>query len=153
MKKTFLSFRFRLGNRAYSLIEVLAAGAIVAIGAGAAASLSASVGLQEDLARRVSVARNYQENMARLWQLGLDPTEIAAILPTTLGNRFLSGALFDPGVILPQGLVNVGTAGQPATVQAALIRVSANIAPNPSGKQEGSPMEIVVCRPSIGAQY
>ena len=48
---------------------------------------------------------------------------------------------------------NVGTAGQPATVQAALVRVSANIAPNPSGRQEGSPMELVVCRPSIAAQY
>jgi type II secretory pathway pseudopilin PulG len=153
MKKTIHLLKHRFNARAYSLIEVLAAGAIVAIGAGAAASLSASVGLQEDLARRVAVARNYQENMARLWQLGLDPIEIGAILPTTLGNRFLSGALFDSGVILPQGLVNVGTAGQPATVQAALIRVSANIAPNPTGKQEGSPMEIVVCRPSIVAQY
>lgn len=153
MKNTSLSLKQRIGRRAYSLIEVLAAGAIVAIGAGAAASLSASVGLQEDLARRVSVARNYQENMARLWQLGMDPVDIAAILPTTDGNRFLSGALFDRGELLPQGLVNVGTAGQPATVQAALCRVSANIAPNPSGRLEGSPMEIVVCRPSIGAQY
>ena len=153
MKNTIHLLKHRLSARAYSLIEVLAAGAIVAIGAGAAASLSASVGLQEDLARRVSVARNYQENMARLWQLGLDPIEIAAILPTTDGYRFLSGALFDRGALLPQGLVNVGTAGQPATVQAAFVRVSANIAPNPSGRQEGSPMELVVCRPSIVAQY
>jgi type II secretory pathway pseudopilin PulG len=153
MKNTIHLLKHRLSARAYSLIEVLAAGAIVAIGAGAAASLSASVGLQEDLARRVSVARNYQENMARLWQLGLDPIEIVAILPTTDGNRFLSGALFDRGALLPQGLINVGTAGQPATVQAALVRVSANIAPNPSGRQEGSPMELVVCRPSIVAQY
>lgn len=153
MENTFFTFKWRQRAKAYTLIEVLAAGAIVAIGAGAAASLSASVGLQEDLARRVSVARNYQENMARLWQLGLDPIEIAAILPTTEGNRFLSGALFDRGSLLPQGTVNVGPAGQPATVQAALVRVSANIAPNPLGRQEGSPMEIVVCRPSIVAQY
>lgn len=153
MKKTSLGLHRRLWASGYSLIEVLAAGAIVAIGAGAAASLSASVGLQEDLARRVSVARNYQENMARLWQLGLDPIEVGAILPTTEGNRFLSGALFDRGSLLPQGQVNVGTAGQPATVQAALVQVSANIAPNPSNRMEGSPMEIVVCRPSITAQY
>lgn len=153
MNNTSLSLIDRIRTHAYSLIEVLAAGAIVAIGAGAAASLSASVGLQEDLARRVSVARNYQENMARLWQLGLEPIEIGAILPTTDGNRFLSGSLFDRGTLLPQGLVNVGTAGQPATVQAAFIRVSANIAPNPSSRLEGSPMEIVVCRPSVTAQY
>lgn len=153
MKNTYVSFRDRLRARAYSLIEVLAAGAIVAIGAGAAASLSASVGLQEDLARRVSVARNYQENMARLWQLGMDSTDIAAILPTTDGNRFLSAALYDRGTLLPQGLIDVGSGAQPATVQAALVRVSANISPNPFGRQEGSPMEMMVCRPSIVAQY
>jgi type II secretory pathway pseudopilin PulG len=145
-------FKNRLCRSAYTLIEVLAAGAIVAIGAGAAASLSATVGFQEDVARRVSIARNYQENMAQLWQLGLDPVEIIALMPTGEGNRYLSEALFNRGEILPQGLVNVGSGGQVATVQTALCRVSANIAANPSSRLEGSPLETVVCRPSIKAQ-
>ena len=142
----------RLGRRAYTLIEVLAAGAIVAIGAGAAASLSGTVGLQEDLARRVSVARNYQENMGRLWQLGMDPVDIIALMPTAEGNRYLSAALFDRGTILPQGAVNVGMGAQVATVDTAICRVSANIATNPAARLEGSPMDILVCRPTIEAQ-
>lgn len=152
MKIPYSHFKSRLRRSAYTLIEVLAAGAIVAIGAGAAASLSATVGFQEDIARRVSIARNYQENMAQLWQLGLDPVDIIALMPTGLGNRYLSEALFRDGEILPQGLINVGSGGQVATVQTAICRVSANIAANPSSRLQGSPLETVVCRPSIKAQ-
>lgn len=152
MKIPLSHLRSRLCRRAYTLIEVLAASAIVAVGAGAAASLSATVGFQEDIARRVSVARNYQENMAQLWQLGMDPVDIVALMPTGDGNRYLNEAIFNRGEILPQGLVNVGSGGQQATVQVALCRVSANIAPNPSSRLEGSPLETVVCRPTIRAQ-
>jgi type II secretory pathway pseudopilin PulG len=143
----------RISRKAYTLIEVLAAGAVVAVGAGAAASLAASVGIQEDLARRVAVTRNYQENMARLWQLGLEPVDIIALMPTMDGNRYLNAALFDRGQIIPQGTVSVGGASgaNTAAVETAICRISANIARNPAARQEGSPMDILICRPTVRA--
>ena len=66
---------------AYTLIEVLAAASIIAIGATAAISLSASSVLQEELAFRVAVTRSYQENMLRLWQLGLPRSQVFGLMP------------------------------------------------------------------------
>lgn len=54
----------------YTLIEVLAASTVVAIGMSAMVSLTGTLMLQEEMTWRVAVTRNYQENMGRLWQLG-----------------------------------------------------------------------------------
>ena len=139
----------KLRKNAYTLIEVLAAAAIVAVGAGAAASLSASVSLQEEFSRRVAVVRNYQENMAQLWQLGMDPVDIMATMPTTQANRFLRAALFGTAQIIPQGQMTVGAAPNTATVETAVCRASVNIARNPTAFESGSPFDLAVCRPPI----
>jgi prepilin-type N-terminal cleavage/methylation domain-containing protein len=78
-------------TRGYSLIEVLAASAIVGMGMAAVATLSATVLVQEELSWRVSVALNHQENAARLFLLGFhnvapasnpgEPT-ISSLLPS-----------------------------------------------------------------------
>lgn len=136
----------KLNNRGYTLIEVLAAAALVALASGAAASLSMSLGLQEEYARRVAVVRNYQENMAQLWQLGLRPSEIATIMPTKVGNRMLSESLFGTPAVLEQGDATVGG----ITVATAICRASVNTAKNPALQEEGSPLEMLVCKPSIG---
>ena len=129
------------------MIEVLAAGAVVAVAVGAAASLSASVSLQEEHARRVAVVRNLQENMARMWQLGLRPNEIANILP--LGNDSLNTALFDQPQIIETGETTVGSTADPITVETALCRASVNIGLNAVSKEQGAYFEIMACRPSI----
>lgn len=141
----------RLGRRGYSLIEVLSAGAIVAIGATAAASLSGSLGHQEEYTRRAAVVRNYQENMAQLWQLGLSPLEVASLMPDPSGNRSLRGALVDGSAVLVEtGIVTVGAGANVARVETVVCRASVNIAANPLGTQEpGAPLEITACRPSI----
>lgn len=133
-------------KRGYTLIEVLAAAALVALASGAAASLSMSLGLQEEFARRVAVVRNYQENMAQLWQLGLKPAEFQAIMPTRASNRMLSESLFGTPSIIEQGMAVVGG----LTVETALCRGSVNVARNPNLQEEGSPFEMLLCRPSIG---
>jgi prepilin-type N-terminal cleavage/methylation domain-containing protein len=139
----------KLRNQAYTLIEVLAAAAIVAIGATAAATLSASLGLQEEYARRVAVVRNHQENMAQLWQLGLGANEIAAIMPTKSGNRNLTAALHATPVVIEMGQTTLGTAPNTVILETALCRASVNVAQDPQAQQEGSPFELVVCRPAI----
>ncbi len=66
---------------AYSLVEVLAAAGIIAIGVGAALSLSLATVGQEEAGHRTSRAINIGENAARLYQLGLSPAEIIRLLP------------------------------------------------------------------------
>jgi hypothetical protein len=152
--KALPAISHRRRPRGYSLIEVLSAGAIVALGATAAASLAGSLGHQEEYTRRAAVVRNYQENMVQLWQLGLSPLEVASLMPDPSGNRSLRGALVENSAVMVEtGLVPVGGAGagsNEARVETVLCRASVNIAANPLGTQEpGAPLEITACRPSI----
>lgn len=79
----------RAQRAAYTLIEVLAAAAIVSIGTTAMVSLSATLMLQEELSSRVALVRNHQENMLRLWQLGLSSLQTAALMPAQAQNALL----------------------------------------------------------------
>lgn len=81
------------GQTGYTLIEVLTAAVIVGVGVSAAVSMSATMNLQQELSWRVSVALNYQENACRLWQFGLNASDITAIMPGTAGNPFLNEVL------------------------------------------------------------
>jgi prepilin-type N-terminal cleavage/methylation domain-containing protein len=141
----------KLNKRGYTLIEVLAAAALVALASGAAASLASSLGLQEEFARRVAVTRNYQENMAQLWQLGLNPAEVSALMPSfasgsPLINRALRESIFETPRLIEGDLVSVGG----ITVRTARCRASVNVARNPGLQEEGAPFEMFLCRPSIG---
>lgn len=134
-------------RQAYTLIEVLAASAIIAVAVGAAASMTASVSLQEEHARRVAIVRNLQENAARLWQLGLRPDQIRAIMPEDNAN--LNLALFEPPVIIELGNATLGATPAQVTVETALCRASVNIGPTSILKQQGSTFDMMLCRPSI----
>jgi len=68
-------------RNAYSLIEVMIAGGIVAIGIAAAALMANALLMQEETQGYSLRAFNTQEQAARLWQLGLNATTITNILP------------------------------------------------------------------------
>lgn len=71
----------RSSQRAYSLIEVLAAGSIIVIALGAALSLGVATVSQEESGNRIARALSIQENAARLFRLGLSPEEIIRLIP------------------------------------------------------------------------
>jgi len=71
----------RSGLLAYSLIEVLIAGAILVIGISAAAILANTLLVQEESNGYSLRAFNSQEQAARLWQLGVATNVITDILP------------------------------------------------------------------------
>ena len=75
------TIRKRLGRAAYSLVEVVVASSVLMIGVGAACVLSLTMIGQEETHVRVARAANLVENATRLYQLGLDPSEILALLP------------------------------------------------------------------------
>ena len=68
-------------QRAYSLIEVLAAGSIIVIALGAALSLGVATVSQEESGNRIARGLSIQENAARLFRLGLSPEEIIRVIP------------------------------------------------------------------------
>ncbi len=76
--------------RGYTLIEVLIAAVLVAIGAAAAAMLSLTMVSQQLTSVTVARALNYQEQACRLYQLGLDQTTITNILPRESGVTSLT---------------------------------------------------------------
>jgi len=70
------------GRAAYSLIEVLIAGAILAIGIAAAALLANSMLVQQEANAQVSSALNLQEQAGKLYRMGLATSEITNVLQT-----------------------------------------------------------------------
>ena len=71
---------------AYSLIEVLIAGAVLAIGIAAAALLTNSMLIQEEANTDLTRALNVQERVAKLYHLGLATNAITNVLPETFGS-------------------------------------------------------------------
>lgn len=119
----------RLFNSAgYTLIEIIASAAFIAVGIGAAVSLSATAILQEEMSWRISVARNYQENLISLWQLGLTETEAQNLMLSVKDNAKLyeiigpspslttTGQAVEDGVALMESgvsVLSVNTANMP----------------------------------------
>jgi prepilin-type N-terminal cleavage/methylation domain-containing protein len=139
---------------AYTLIEVLAAAAVIAVGMAAAVTLSSTLMIQEELAWRVAVVRNYQENMARLWQLGIGngplAAEVRALMPEPASNDFLAlcftvnPSINAIGTTNPSGLAQMERAIVSATVNISLDG-------DPRVKVAGSASTFYIYRPALPA--
>lgn len=79
--KPFPDRKDRRRSGAYTLIEALVASSILLIGIAAAGSMSLTLVTQEEINERSVAAVNYLDNAARLFQFGMDPGEIEAVLP------------------------------------------------------------------------
>ena len=135
----------RIRRAGYSLIEVVASAAVIAVGMAGATSLSSTIMAQQDLTWRVSVARNYQENMARLWQIGLSPAEVIAIMPTASGNPLLSEVIGGSPTIVSNGQVNEDNLG---VMESASMSFTINTA-NVAGAGAGGTNVVNVYRPTL----
>ena len=131
----------RLRRSGYTLIEIVAAGAFIAVGIIGAVSLSSSMMAQEDLNWRVSVARNYQENIARLWQLGLSPTEVMALIP----NSKLAEVAGTSPTLIPTGTINEDGLG---VMEAAVCSFTINTTDIP-GAGAGGTNQVTIYRPTL----
>jgi len=98
--------------RGYTLIEVLASAVIIGIAISAAVSMSSTMVLQEELSWRTTVALNYQENAAKLWQCGLTPFEVSSLMPGTAGNPLLTSVLATTGATSELGTLDADNIGQ-----------------------------------------
>ncbi|MCX6853736.1 MAG: prepilin-type N-terminal cleavage/methylation domain-containing protein [Verrucomicrobia bacterium] len=138
---------------AYTLIEVLSASAIIAVSMAASVSLSSTLMLQEELSWRVAVTRNYQENMARLWQLGISTTApsirtVMTIMPDQANNPVLNRIINGTPTIISAGTTNPSNLG---TMEVAFVSASANISTQgiDGVENQGSPFTLTVYRPNL----
>jgi prepilin-type N-terminal cleavage/methylation domain-containing protein len=101
-------------SAAYTLIEVLVASALIALVLAGVAAMALVVVTQEETGARTARVFNYQEQAVRLWQLGLTPDVIAAILP---GEPSISSLEFDAAPVPIAGVGNVERAVCTVTFQ------------------------------------
>lgn len=76
--------------RGYTLVEVLVASSILAMGISAACVLSLAMVTQEEMTHRVERATSLHENASRLFQLGLNPVDISGTTGLLPGNDDLT---------------------------------------------------------------
>ncbi len=104
---------------AYSLVEVMVAGAILAVAVLAAVSMTLAVTAQGEANARVARALNLQEQAARLYHLGMNTNEIAALLPA---DPAVVSVTFSPS---PAVLVDVDGLSMERTTCTLVVRASA----------------------------
>lgn len=75
--------RGRSVARGYTLVEVLIASSILAMGLAAAFRMSLAMGTQEEINHRMAMGLSLHENAARLYQLGID--DFQNLLPASGG--------------------------------------------------------------------
>lgn len=75
----------------YSLVEVIIAGFLLVIAISAAAILARTIAVNEEGNTAVARALNTQEQAARLYALGLNPTAITNILPEVFTTNTAPG--------------------------------------------------------------
>ena len=127
--------------KGYTLVETLLAAAVLLVGIAAAATLAMTMTAYEEANASISRSLNYQEQAGRLFQLGLSPDEIQAILPeesTVSSLTFTSTnlALTNIGTVEKADCQMIFSAGPPLT---AADQSSAAVRTN----------NIVLVRPSI----
>lgn len=70
-----------MSRSGYSIVEVLLAAAVVAVGMTAGAILVGAILAQQQVSATAMLAANLQEQAVTLHRLGLEPAEIRAVLP------------------------------------------------------------------------
>lgn len=132
----------------YSLVEVMVAAAIVAVGLTAATVLVGTLMTQQEINAVSLRAANLQEQAIRLYRLDMPPEEIVALLPeaTLLGSVPTGGKY----------AIDFGTStnntfevdGSQVTVEVTPCTL---VYPNPSGNAGAVTNTISVVRPTIRA--
>ena len=108
-------------------------------------SLSSTLMLQEELSTRVATTRNYQENMVRLWQLGLSTVQVTALMPAMTQNAILQQAIFGNPAIVESGTTTVNG----VVMETALCTAIVNSSQNPAIKAAGASFTLTAYRPRL----
>jgi len=133
------------GPHAYTLIETLIAGALLLIGICAAAVLANTMVLQEEANARITRYINLQEQVSRLYQLGLDYAAITNIIPEkcSSSNPPPAGSIY---LSITSASTNIAGIG---TVEQAACRMVYPVGQDTGGTAIYGTNDITSIRPSI----
>ncbi|MDX2082246.1 MAG: prepilin-type N-terminal cleavage/methylation domain-containing protein [Terrimicrobiaceae bacterium] len=131
-------------TRGYTLVEVMIAGTLLLIGIGAAALLANTLLRQQFFATETTRALNMQEQAVRLFQLGMDATEIAAVLPAKVVATDPPGE----GEIHLQFATSAQTITGVGSVEIGTCRIVYSSGDDPDGDSLYRTNEVTVVRPS-----
>jgi len=124
-------------TKGYSLIEVMVAAAIVAVGLTAAAVLAGTLMQQEEVNAAVLRAANLQEQAVALYRLGVAPEQIDVLLPESSGYE----------------LNFTGSTEEEFEVDGTKVRVDVSDCtltyPDPSGNGQNISRTVTIVRPTI----
>ena len=139
-----------MSDKAYSLIEVMVAAAVVAVGLTAAAMLVGTLMRQQELNAAALRAANLQEQAIRLHRLDVPPASIPALLPepcTTGNSPPAGGYAIDFSEIETTNVVVNGTAVALEVTRCTMVY------PNPVGDDSLVTNTLSVVRPSIRIRH
>ncbi len=136
----------RSSRAAYSLIELTIATSVLATGIAAAASLTLTSARIEEMNHRKARVVALTEASARLWQLGLSPSQAAQLLP---GDPALASIDFngdtavpnDQGSAVSDPSADLGTFEQMTVEASVLMRESSGPT---AGDAETQPLRPIV---------
>jgi len=142
-----------VSSKGYSLVEVIVAAAIVAVGLTAAAVLASTLMQQQELNAATLRAANLQEQAAKLYRLDMLPSELVDLLPEKCARVGI-------GVPPPPGGYGFSfSRAAPLTLSAgtnSIVLESAlctMVYPNPAQASGILTNSISVIRPSIRVKY
>lgn len=142
-----------MNSKGYSLVEVMVAAAIVAVGLTAAAVLASTLMQQQELNAAALRAANIQEQAVRLYRMDLPLTAIVDVLPERCARVGI-------GIAPPAGGFGFSfSRAAPLTLSNGLTNVVLDYAvctmvyPNPTDGAQLITNTVPVVRPSIRVKY
>lgn len=127
--------------RGYSLIEVMVAAGIIAVGLTAAAVLVGTLMQQEELNAAALRAANLQEQAVRLYRLDMNPDLITALLPEP--------AAYAVDFVPAQVVLSFEVDGTAVLLEGSQCTITY---PNPAGDGTSLSNTVTVVRPTIRAK-
>ena len=139
-----------MSTKGYSLVEVMVAAAIVAVGLTAAAVLASTLMQQQELNAATLRAANLHEQAAKLYRLDLRPDDIYRLLPENCAGGVTPPANGYALSFSRAVATNIAVGGTDVALeQTSCIMVFANPAGNGALNTNG----VTIVRPSIRVKY
>lgn len=132
----------------YTLIEVLAASALVAAAIAASSALSMNMARQEELTRSQASAIRYAEAVARLWQLGANPSTVLLTQPQSLPAVVNGSTVYDAMSFSISAPVAAGMGDDGGIPQGSVEKATVTVTYLPFGSQTDATIVLDVLRPA-----
>lgn len=132
----------------YTLVEVLAASGLVAAAIAASSALSMNMAHQEELTRSQACAIRYAEAVARIWQLGANPSAVLLTQPQSLPVVVAEATVYDAMNFSISAPVITGMGDDGGISHGSVEQAAVTVTYRPYGSQTDATIVFDVLRPA-----